>query len=263
MTVNKVILRGWRTLIQDQELFGQILYQLTYDVTEKAGMMVRTSAMTYKPWNDDTYDTRRSMNGDPIMYVGGDSIVASIGPTTPYSNLLEYGWSKGGTYYVFPFMIPAAERHEIDFINGLIDAMGIAIGDRPMAMRGEIGTHDKILKSISKARAGLYSIEKALGDIIVITGSQYLGPLRSGLLFGAKELGDISAVMNKTIGARIGTRITGSLTGRALGMTRTVSVDKTYTAYPGGGNTHGVGSRVYNRVAGRATRPLATGMFNR
>jgi len=252
---------GFNVLIEDGYAAAELIPILAYQVTELAGELVRDSAIADRPWKDKTTDTRVSMEGDPIMETSGDSIIANMGPTTIYSRFLEFGWQKGGKFHHFPFMIPASDKHEIDFVNGLIDAVGIALGERHGVMGAPMNQSSQMNSTISRFRGRLYKFEKAMGDIIVITGSRYLGPARGVMLTIAKELGDLQAIMNHSVGTRVSTRITGAVTGRALGYTRSVSVSKTYSGYPGGGDSPSVGSRVYNRVAGRATRPLATHGF--
>ena len=248
---------GWRTLVADQYAVSALVRTLALQVTAQAGVMVRDSALEDKAWTDRSYDTRNSMLNDPLVMVRGQDIIAEMGPTTFYAPFLEFGWQKGGDYYAFPFMIPALNKHTIDFINGHIDVMGIVAGERPFALRPPMTKSTQ--GAIGRARSFLYSREKALGDVVVIGGSKYISPLRSGMLAAAKELGDLNAVMKGEVVRRVATRITGSVTGRALGYTRTVSVSKTYSGTPGGQTS--VGGRVYNRVAGRATRPIATGLF--
>ena len=253
---------GHRVLIGDMVWGAQLFLQLLPQVVGGAGELVTLSAYQDAPFSDDTGQTRKTlMEGSPAVYWSGGDIIADMGPSTYYAPFLEFGWTKGGVYRSYPFMIPALDKHTIDFINGNIDIVGIIAGERPYIIRGEIGKNPYLQTLISGARKRLYSYEKALGDVQVFTGSGIIGPTRDIMLTMAKELGDLQAIMNHAVAARVSTRIRGSVTGRGLGYTRTVSVSKSYTAYPGGGNSSSVGSRVYNRVAGRATRPIATGRF--
>ncbi len=255
----EIQLIGWRTLIIDQHAVSRLVISLASQVTEIAGEFVRDSAYEDSTFRNVTGDTRRSLLKDPVMLFESGDIIAEMGPTTFYSPFLEFGWFRGGNLHIFPFMIPALWKHKIDFINGLIDVMGIVAGERPYAFRPPIGKDGRIRKTMSRARSFLYTTEKALGDVAVVSGSRFISPVRSLMLTMAKELGDMSAVMGGTVATRVFTRIRGAVTGRALGYTRTVSVDKTYSGFPGGGGNASVGGRVYNRIVGRATRPIAVG----
>ena len=256
----EVHLHGFRTLIAHHAVAGPLLKSLVAQVTYYAGTFVRDSAIEDSTFQDDTGETRNSLRtNNPIVYASGDDFVADIGPRTYYAPFLEFGWSKGGNYYSYPFMVPALYKHKIDFINGLIDAVSVVTGERPYALRPPMGNQSTITSTISSTRKWLYTNEKALGDIAVIAGSRYIGSVRGVMLSMAKELGDLQAIMNHAVGARITTRIRGSVTGRGLGYTRTISHSATYSGYPGGGNSNSVGHRVYNRVSGRATRGFAVG----
>ena len=250
---------GWRTLILDQYVLSSLVPNLATQVTQLSGELVRDSAIQDSTFRDRTGDTRRSMLTDPVMSHGGGDIVADMGPTTFYAPFLEFGWVKGGNPYAFPFMIPALDKHTIDFINGHIDVLGIVAGERPYVLRPPMNRDSRIEGSMSVARKFLYKHEKALGDIAVISGSRFIGPLRNVMLIAAKELGDLQSIMKHSVGTRVTTRIRGAVTGRALGLARTVSVSKNYSGYPGGGGSSSVGSRVYNRVTGRISSPLARG----
>lgn len=248
---------GWRTLIMDQYAVSSLVTSLATQVTQLAGELVRDSALRDSTFQDQTGETRRSMLKDPVMILNGDDVIAEMGPTTFYAPFLEFGWVKGGTPYAYPFMIPALDKHTVDFINGHIDVMGIVAGERPYVLRPPMGRDKRITSTMSRARNFLYTYEKALGDVAVLTGSAFIGPVRAAMLMMAKQLGDLSASMQGTVGARISTRITGRVTGRGLGYVNTIVASRTYSGSPGGSS--GVGSRVYNRVAGRVTAPLARG----
>jgi hypothetical protein len=251
---------GMRALIADQVLFSELLPSLVTQVVHGAGELVRDTAMTEHPWENDTGATEASMANDPTVSFPGNDIVADMGPSTYYAPFLEFGWSQGGNFKIYPFMIPAHQYHEIDFINGCIDAVGIALGERPYVMRPPLGNDPKVTSTISRARAFMYSSSKALGDVQAFTGWSQLGTIRAGQLLIAKELGDLNAIMKGAVGTRISTRLTGYVTGRGLGYTRTVYGDRSYSVLPGGGDGN-VGARAYNRIAGRATRPVAVGRF--
>lgn len=251
---------GWRVFIEDTEAFAEAIWPMAYQITQLSGELVRDSAQTDKPFTNRTWDTVNSMDDDPIMYSGGDEIHAEIGASTPYSNLLELGWMKNGNFYIFPFLIPAIMKHEVDFINAHIDMMGFLLGER-VNLKPPYANNGALQAMVNVTRSGLYKYSKALGDVAVIFGTRFISPVRSAMMTAAKELGDVNAIMNHTIATRISTRITGAVTGRGLGYVNTVSVSKSYSAYPGGGGNAGVGSRVYNRVAGRATAPIARSGF--
>ncbi len=249
---------GWRTLIQDQFMSAELMRALATHVTQIAGERVRDSAINDAPFSDRTGDTRNSMReNDPEMRFPGGDIEAHMGPTTFYAPWLEFGWSRAGNIYSFPFMIPASFKHQREFEDAHVDIMAVIAGHQPRTIGGPIGDDSRVTGSISVARKWLYTTEKALGDIMVIAGSPALRAIRGGLLTAAKELGDMQAIMNGAVGTRIATRISGRVTGRALGYSRTVFASKVYSGFPGGGGSTSVGTRAYNRIVGRATRPIA------
>jgi HK97 gp10 family phage protein len=248
--VVRLELIGWRTLVEDGEAFNEILNNLAYMVTGLAGKLVRNTAQIKVP--KDTWDTFNSMAGDPWMSSEGDSYIATIGPTTFYAPFLEFGTVKMSPR---PFLWPAADMHEVDFTNGLIDAMAIAIGDS-----AHIRTFSDDLQGyIAKARKRLYSQQKAMGDVMSLgIGRGALRPVRASMLRTARGLGDLNAVIGNTLGARFTRRISGRLTGRGLGLSRTISASTTYGGSFAGGTA---GQRVYNRVVGRQTSGIAGGGF--
>lgn len=102
---------------------------------------------------------------------------------------------------------------------------------------------------LAKWRQHLYSLEKELGDIVVIPGVGIPGVsgLRENLLGAARVIGDLQAVMGSAIGARFTRRLTGKVTGRAIGIgSRTIFANKVYVAGP-----ISFGNRIYNRMAGK------------
>jgi len=248
--VFRMELIGWRTLVEDQEAFNDILNNLAYMVTVLAGRLVRNTAQGRVP--KDTWLTFNSMAGDPWMSSEGDSFVATMGPTTFYAPFLEFGTYKMAPR---PFMWPAADAHAIDFVNGLMDAMAVAVGDS-----SRIRTFsDDLSGYIQKTRSRLYSQQKAMGDVMALgIGRQALRPVRGSMLRTARGLGDLSAIMGNTLGARFTRRISGRLTGRGLGISRSISASTTYGGSFAGGTA---GQRVYNRVVGRQTSGIAGGGF--
>lgn len=248
--VFRLELIGWNTLVEDQVAFGEILNSLAYMVTVLAGRLVRNTAQGRVP--KDTWLTFNSMADDPWMSSEGDSFVATMGPTTFYAPFLEFGTYKMAPR---PFMWPAADAHAVDFVNGLIDAMAIAVGDT-----ARMRTFSEDLQGfIQQYRKRLYSNQKMMGDIMALgIARQALGPIRASMLHTARGLGDINAVIGSTIGSRFSRRISGRITGRGLGLSRSISASTTYGGSFAGGTA---GQRVYNRVVGRATSPLAGSGF--
>ena len=241
----------------DQYASAVLFRTLAWQVVKISGERVRDSAINDAPFQDDTGDTRNSMrNNDPSMFDSNDVIIAEMGPDTFYSPFLEFGWLSGGVYRSYPFMIPASYKHQDEFLIACIDVATVVANHGLATIKEPVG-NSTTNSIISTARKWLYSRSKALGDITVFTGASVTSPMRSAMLTMAKELGDLNAIMNHAIGTRISTRISGAFTGRALGLTRTISVNKSYSAYPGGGNSGAVGQRVQNRFLGRLTRPAA------
>jgi len=236
-----VELIGWRTLIEDFETASEMIVVIAYQVTRISGELVRDTAMYRVPV--DTGLTKNSMANDPWMQIYEDDFIASMGPTTFYAPWLEFGTSKMSAR---PFMIPASDAHQVDFVNAMIDGMGIVMGET-----GHIRTADEALREyISVTRKKLYTTQKAMGDVMALGIAR--GPLataRTGILSVARLLGDVSAAVGGTTGQRVSRRITGRVTGRAIGLSRTVAANQHYSVFPGGT----AGTRVYNRFVGRQT----------
>lgn len=169
------------------------------------------------------------------------------GPTTFYAALLEYGTVHAQPY---PYMIPSADlieplffRSIIEFVN-LIDKGVMGWGN---SSGGLTFSHPQVRGSFSGIRSFLYDSSKALGDLSVLGGRGLFGPIRALELRLARGLGDLSSIMNRTIGQRVTNRLGGRVTGHIIGYgSHSLSYSKTYSAFPGGSSGH----RVYQRLAG-------------
>ena len=207
----------------------------------------------------DTWATHDSIDkgGGVVRSAMGDYSVW-MGASTLQARFLEYGTIKMPAY---PFMIPAIDMIEKDFIRAFGDIAAIADTVTAQArITGDVGKDARVRSPISAMRSGLYSLSKALGDISVFGGREFLSPIRSFALMGARLLGDVDSVMRGTLNLRISRRLTGRATGRLRGLgSASLFGSKTYSGLAGGTG----GQRIYNRFVGRISTPVVTGLGTR
>ena len=199
----------------------------------------------------DTWATHDSINkGNGVIRSAMGDYSVWIGAETPQARFLEFGTVN---MPAFPFMIPAIDMVEKDFIRAFGDIARIADTVTGQAsLRGDVGRDGRIRSPISSLRSGLYSLSKFLGDISVFGGREFLSPIRAFALRGARALGDTNALMQGAVGMRISHRLRGRATGRLQGFgSASLNFSKTYTGGLGG-------QRIYNRFMGRISAPIVS-----
>ncbi len=201
-----------------------------------------------------TWATHDSISKGEGVFVSGfnnKSFDAEIFASTPQARFLEWGTVNMPAY---PFMIPAIDMVEKDFIRAFVDIAKIAdqLSTR-VSLQGDVGRDARVRNPISRLRSGLYSASKFLGDIAVFGGVGGLSPLRSNLLSMARLLGDVNASMTGAIGMRVSHRLRGRAVGRLAGFgSASLTASRSYTGSFTGGQ------RVYNRFVGRLSSPVIT-----
>ena len=195
-----------------------------------------------------TGDTHNSIHH--FLTTTPTSTKVSVGPTTPYAPMIEYGLASHSKIGPRPFMAYAVSQVIPFMVQAYADLASFA----KFGARGKITSppyKSQLERYIAKWRAFLYSAEKRLGDVAPLGGAAFAipgtGALRGGFLGGARILGDIQAVLGKIVGLRFQRRLTGKVTGRLIGIgSRTVFLNKVVGARISGAE------RVYNRFAGKA-----------
>ncbi len=175
-------------------------------------------------------------------------IATTVGPTTFYSPLIEFGLARHANFGPRPFMSAAFSEVLPHFLRACRELALIA----KEGARGRITDplyKDHLMALIRQFRAHLYTIEKEIGDIAPLGLPLSIGnAFRSNLIGTARILGDTQAVLGRTVGLRFQRRLTGKVTGRLIGIgSNTVFANRTFGARISGGE------RVYNRIAGRYT----------
>lgn len=199
----------------------------------------------------DTWATHDSINkGNGVIRSAMGDYSVWIGAETLQARFLEFGTVNMPAY---PFMIPAIDMVENDFIRAFGDIAKIADTVTGQAsLRGDVGRDGRIRSPIGRLRSGLYSVSKVLGDVSVFGGRQFLSPIRAFALRGARLIGDVNAVMRGAAGMRVSHRLRGRATGRLQGFgSASLSFSKSYTGGLGG-------QRVYNRFVGRLSAPIVS-----
>ena len=199
----------------------------------------------------DTWATHDSIDkGDGVMRFGNGDYEVDIGADTLQARFLEWGTVNQPAY---PFMVPALDMSEKHYQRAFLDIIKIACTINGKAsLRGDVGRDGRIRSPISRARSGLYSLSKALGDISVFGGREFLSPIRQFALLAARGIGDVDSAMKGAMGARISRRLRGRATGRLQGFgSASLSASRTYTGSVGG-------QRIYNRFVGRISAPVVS-----
>ncbi len=197
----------------------------------------------------DTWATHDSINkGNGVIRSAIGDYSVWMGAETIQARFLEFGTVN---MPAFPFMIPAIDMIEKDFIRAFGDIAKIAdTVTAQVSLRGDVGRDGRVRSPISSLRSGLYSISKALGDISVFGGREFLSPIRAFSLRGARAIGDVNSIMGGAAGMRISHRLRGRATGRLQGFgSASLSFGRSYTGSLGG-------QRVYNRFVGRISAPV-------
>lgn len=240
---------GLNTLWQHFAVIPEATADLSAQAVNFFGGKIVEHAVAYAPFQDQTGDTRASIHH--TMFTTQDDVGADVGPTTFYSPFLEYGTVHNQPY---PFMIPALDAYENPFVQTMLRIA--TIGDQFTGFDPPASDDPHLNRIMQGWRRYLYTTQKAMGDIQAFGGIPGIGPLRSGVLGLARYLGDIQSIVGGTVGMRIQRRLRGRVTGNLIGVgSRTVFVDRSYSAFIGGAG----GLRIYNRVAGHA---MAGGVFS-
>jgi len=242
--------QGLNTLVEHWDTVAALTEALTPAVLDfYADVTVHNARQFVRKDTWATHDSIDKGSGVVRSAIGDYSVW--MGASTLQSRFLEFGTIKMQAY---PFMIPAIELIEKDYVRAFRDIAGIAdaVAGR-VRIRGDVGKDGRVRSPISRLRSGLYSTSKALGDVSVFGGRSFLSPIRSFELGAARLLGDVSAVMRGTLNTRISRRLQGRATGRLRGFgSSSLFASKTYSELPGGPGSE----RVYNRFVGRATSPI-------
>lgn len=189
----------------------------------------------------DTGLTMRSIHAR--LETTPDMIKTSVGPTTFYSPLIEFGLARHFTYGPRPFMSIAFATVLPHHLEALRQLAQVASGPRKRLTGKHHGPPTNNL--IQRFRAFLYDAEKALGDAIPYVGLPFLRGPREAALGTARVLGDLQSVISHAIGARISARLTGKVTGRLIGVgSNTIFTSSTFTAIT-------PLQRLYNAEAGK------------
>ena len=244
--------QGLNAVIEHFFTVAQLTNQLSPGVVDFYADTVVHNARQFvrkKTWA--THDSIKSSG--PIMSGSGD-FSAWITAESVAARFLEFGTINMPAY---PFMIPAIDMIEKDFIRAFIEIAKIPdqLSNR-VTLSGDVGRDSRVRSPISALRSGLYSTSKFLGDISVFGGRQGLSPIRGFALSTARLLGDLNAAMTGQIGSRFSHRLRGRATGRLAGFgSASLTASKTYSGSFTGGQ------RIYNRLVGRVSAPVITTNF--
>ncbi len=242
--------QGLTTIIEHWATVRALTLELTPQVLDFYADVIVHNARQFVPKR--TWATHDSINKEPGVYqVGKNNFVVDMGPTTFYSRFLEWGTVN---MIARPFMVPAIDMAEPDYLRAMKDIAGIADQlSTNVGLKGDVGRDQRITGTITAFRSGLYSISKSLGDIAVFGGNNVIRPTRSFSINAAKTLGDVSAVMKGAVGARFSRRLTGRAVGKLAGFgSASLSASKNYSGQISGGQ------RVYNRFVGAQTQGVVS-----
>ena len=173
----------------------------------------------------------------------------SVGPTTFYAPLIEFGLARHSKYGPRPFMAQALSLTLPWLIQAYVDLAGVAKYGANARVTSPPYKRD-LEAYLRRWRSKLYRIERALGNIAVfapfglrVPGT---GKFRATILGMARHIGDIQAVMQRTVGLRFQRRLTGKATGRLIGLgSRTIFINQIQSARISGAQ------RLYNVQAGQ------------
>ena len=241
--------QGLETLVEHWFTVAALTDALTPGVLDFYADVITHNARQFV--RKDTWATHDSINkGNGVIRSGMGDYSVWIGAETIQARFLEFGTVNMPAY---PFMIPAIDMVEKDFIRAFGDIAKIADTVTGQAsLRGDVGRDGRIRSPISSLRSGLYSVSKVLGDISVFGGREFLSPIRAFALQGARMIGDVNSLMSGAVGMRVSHRLRGRATGRLQGFgSASLSASRTYTGSLGG-------QRVYNRLVGRISAPIVS-----
>lgn len=247
--------RGLGAVIEHWFAVSQLTLELTPQVLDfYADVIVHNGRQFVRK---KTWATHDSITKDPgVEQISHGNFYVDMGPTTFYSRFLEWGTIHAPAY---PFMLPAIDLAEPDFIKAMADVAAIADYMGGPISVGTASSDPRVKSPIQRLRGSLYSISKALGDVAVFGGRAQVVGVRSFAIDMARMLGDVQSIMSGTLSSRISTRLRGRATGRLRGYeTATLNFAQTYSGFPGGEGGH----RIYNRFMGRISTPvISTRLF--
>ena len=259
----QISIRGLNVAIEHWDAFQALLPGYMWIVGNETGKLMTAKAVSalagqgpfQRAWLSG--DTARSVHH--FMSTTSDSVIVSTGPTTFYAPMIEYGLGPHAASHIGPrpFMQYAAAQILPFLFQAYADLGSFA----KHGARGKITSppYKSALESyIAKWRARLYKLEKELGDLVFLPSGAFVVPgsgnIREGAIGTARVLGDIQSVLKRAIGQRFYRRLTGKITGRAIGIgSRTIFVNKVVGARITGGE------RAYNRIAGRTLSGIGGG----
>ncbi len=213
------------------------------------GFLQETAKAIHEP-NRDTGDTYESITAGrepgqaPFVFFSDGGFNVDVGPSTPYSPFLEFGFIhwRTGDFIINPFMIPAADAVSGIFFDAFVQMAEIAA--HRTTFSGAAGAGNALF---GQFRGFLYNYSKFLGDVQVFGG---FGPgvaaSRGAALKGARVLGDVDAGMRSAIGSRVTHRFVGRFAAQGISTSISTSLSGPSSSYIGSSG------RLYNRIRGRA-----------
>lgn len=192
----------------------------------------------------DTGATRDSIHFRLITNPG--IVATTVGPTTFYSPLIEFGLGPHFPFGPRAFMTESFSVVLPHHLAALRELAMVASGPSTRIRNKHYSS--EVNSWLSAFRNHLYRIEKQIGDIVPAGGAfNFRLPgqgLRAGLLGMARSLGDIQAVVGSAVGARFVRRLQGQVTGRLVGIG-----SKTIFAQRMVGARITLAEREYNKIA--------------
>jgi hypothetical protein len=238
----QIRITGLNVAAEHYAALDEFLPGMIWSILNEAGELMTAAARRTVPiLSGDTYKSIHH-----FMSTGPGSSTVSVGPTTFYAPLIEYGLGPHARKGPRPFMSNAL----FEILPGLVLALnelariakaGTKFSPRTPEYKSVLQAH------MAELRAFLYGAEKLIGDRVILgIRAPGLSKIRAGLLGGARILGDVQSVMGRVVGARITRRLTGKVTGRLIGVgSRTIFVNQSVTAQISGAQ------RIYNLQAGK------------
>jgi len=249
----RIRVSGIRVAVQHWEAFQALLPGYMWVTQNVTGALMVTAARNnllgasgFKP----AFLTGRTFASiHHFISTTPNTVTVSVGPTTFYAPFIEYGLASHAGIGPRPFMTQAAFSIVPGLIQAYADLAAVAAHGATATIKSPRykGPLEGYLR---KWRKWLYTKEKAIGDIVPfsITGLSGLGVFRSQMIGLARGMGDLNAVITRSVGMRFQRRLVGQFTGRAIGIgSRTIFINKTI------GGSFSPSQRGYNKIAGKQT----------
>ena len=239
----RIVMTGFDVVSEHYAALDEFMPGMIWSILNEAGELMTAAARRNVPiLSGDTYRSiHHFMSTTPV------SSTVSVGPTTFYAPLIEYGLGAHAGIGPRPFMSNALFEVLPGLVMALRELGRIAKAGNKFTPRTR--EYNSVLQAnMARLRAFLYGAEKLLGNRVIFgIRAPGLSRLRAGLLGGARILGDVQSVMGRVVGARISRRLTGKVTGRLIGVgSRTIFVNQSVTTQISGAQ------RIYNIRAGQA-----------